>query len=83
MLALALGYAGSARAQDRSVTIIEGAPEPTLPEAPPPAPPMPANPGVALRTTNPAGVRVDLLPGPTCRSAPTWSSGSRPRSPAT
>ncbi len=61
-LALAFTSTG-ARAEDRSVTIIEGAPEPTEPEAPPVVPPIPSTPGVMLRTTNPAGVHVDLVPG--------------------
>lgn len=65
--------AATAHAEDRSVTIIEGAPEPPAELAPPAeaAPPLPAPtpdqadaPLTLLNTANPAGVKIDILPGP-------------------
>jgi hypothetical protein len=46
------------RAEDRSVKIIEGAPEPIQS-----LPPSPAPPATILKTKNPAGVTVEVLPG--------------------
>ena len=55
------GAAPSAEAEDRSVTIIEGVPEPVSPKPNPPS--MPPTALQALRTDNPAGLHLEILPG--------------------
>lgn len=47
-------------AEDRSVKIIEGVPEP-VPGIPPPA--ATATPAISLKAKNPAGITVEVLPG--------------------
>jgi hypothetical protein len=55
-----LGCSKTAFAEERSVTIIEGVPEPIQP-VPPVAAPAPML--MPLRTQNPAGIHLDILPG--------------------
>ncbi len=56
---LLVAGAGAAVAEDRSVTIIEGVPEP-VPETP--LPPDSALPKAELRSDNPAHLTIDILP---------------------